>query len=92
MSLKKTDKMTPEEIAHAKEVRDAEKYAEMKAVFDLQLREASTKKTGKNIKILDHNKYVEKIQRLEDLKTGQVKWTPNDHVLFKTHRIINAIR
>ena len=66
--------MTPEEIAHAKEVRDAEKYAEMKAAFDRQMREASTKKTGKN-------KYVEKIQRLEDLKTGQVKWTPNDYVL-----------
>ena len=71
--------MTPEEIAHAKEVRDR------------QLREASTKKTGKNIKILDHNKYVEKIQRLEDLKTGQVKWTPNDYVLSKTHRVINVV-
>ena len=83
--------MTPEEIAHAKEVRDAEKYAEMKAAFNRQLREASTKKTGKNIKILDHNKYVEKIQRLEDLKTGQVKWTPNDYVLSKTHRVINVV-
>ena len=79
------------EIAHAKEVRDAEKYAEMKAAFDRQLREASTKKTGKNIKILDHNKYVEKIHRLEDLKTGQVKWTPNDYVLSKAHRIINVV-
>ena len=49
MSLKKTDKMTPEEIAHAKEVRDAEKYAEMKAVFDLQLREASTKKRRRKL-------------------------------------------
>ena len=48
--------MTPEEVAHAKEVRDAEKYAEMKAAFDRQLREASTKKTGKNVKILYHNK------------------------------------
>ena len=65
--------MTPEEVAHAKEVRDAEKYAEMKAAFDRQLREASTKKTGKNVKILDQNKYVEKIKRLEDLRTGQVK-------------------
>ena len=83
--------MTPEEIAHAKEVRDAEKYAEMKAAFDRQLREASTKKTGKKLKILDHNKYVEKIQRLEDLKTGQVKWTPNDYVLSKTHRVINVV-
>ena len=89
--VKINDKMTPEEIAHAKEVRDAEKYAEMKAAFDRQLREASTKKTGKNIKILDHNKYVEKIQRLEDLKTGQVKWTPNDYVLSKTHRVINVV-
>ena len=77
--VKINDKMTPEEIAHAKEVRDR------------QLREASTKKTGKNIKILDHNKYVEKIQRLEDLKTGQVKWTPNDYVLSKTHRVINVV-
>ena len=82
--VKINDKMTPEEIAHAKEVRDAEKYAEMKAAFDRQMREASTKKTGKN-------KYVEKIQRLEDLKTGQVKWTPNDYVLSKTHRVINVV-
>ena len=42
--VKINDKMTPEEIAHAKEVRDAEKYAEMKAAFDRQLREAWTKK------------------------------------------------
>ena len=89
--VKINDKMTPEEVAHAKEVRDAEKYAEMKAAFDRQLREASTKKTGKNVKILDQNKYVEKIQRLEDLKTGQVKWTPNDYVLSKTPRVINVI-
>ena len=32
--VKINDKMTPEEVAHAKEVRDAEKYAEMKAAFD----------------------------------------------------------
>ena len=89
--VKINDKMTPEEVAHAKEVRDAEKYAEMKAAFDRQLREASTKKTGKNVKILDQNKYVEKIQHLEDLRNGQVKWTPNDYILSKTHRVTNVV-
>ena len=28
---------------------------------------------------------------MEDLKTGQVKWTPNDYVLSKTHRVINVV-
>ena len=61
--------MTPEEVAHAKEVRDAEKYAEMKAAFNRQLREASTKKTGNSVKILDQNKYVEKIQRCHNKRS-----------------------
>ena len=28
---------------------------------------------------------------MEDLRTGQVKWTPNDYILSKTHRVTNVV-
>ena len=85
--------MTPEDVALAKEVRDAEKLAEMKAAFDAKIKETMTKKTGKNVKIFDNEKYEEKIQRLEELKNNlQCKWVPQDYVLVKNHRIMDMVR
>ena len=51
-----------------------------------------TKKTGKNVKILDNLKYAEKIQRLEELKSNQqVKWAPEDYVLAKNHTVMDMV-
>ena len=62
--------LTPENVALAKEVRDAEKLAEMKASFDAKLKQSMTNKTGKNVKIFDNKRYEEKIQRTEELRTN----------------------
>ena len=85
--------MTPENVALAKEVRDAEKLAEMKAAFDAKFKENMTKKTGKNVKILDNKQYEEKIQRLGELKNNlEYKWVPEDYVLAKNHKVMDKVR
>ena len=85
--------MTPENIALAKEVRDAEKLAEMKASFDAKLKQSMTNKTGKNVKIFDNKRYEEKIQRMEELRTNhQAKWVPEDYVLVKNHKVMDMVR
>lgn len=84
--------MTPETIALARDARDVEKLAEMKTTFDAKFRENMTKKTGKNVKILDNQKYEEKIKRLEELKANrQLKWAPEDYVLAKNHTVMDQI-
>ena len=85
--------MTPENIALAKEVRDAEKLAEMKSSFDAKLKQSMTNKTGKNVKIFDNKRYEEKIQRMEELRTNhQAKWVPEDYVLVKNHKVMDMVR
>ena len=84
--------MTPETIALAGDARDVEKLAEMKTSFDAKFKASMTKKTGKNVKILDNQKYEEKIKRLEELKSNQqLKWAPEDYVLAKNHAVRDMV-
>ena len=85
--------MTPENVALAKEVRDAEKLAEMKAAFDAKFKENMTNKTRKNVKFLENKQYEEKIQRLGELKNNlEYKWVPEDYVLAKNHKVMDMVR
>ena len=46
---------------------------ELRRRFDVKIEEAKGKKVGKNVKMFNNEKYVEKVNRLEKLR-----WVPGD--------------